>query len=165
MQIIPVTETNLNIYHDLAQCYEAEFSPLTGKKPDTSGMFALDTELGGDVRGFLLEIDNTPAGLAAIAKKESDSYEMCEFYVVPCFRQNGVGMRFAHTIWERHPGRWEVKQIVGADYATAFWRKAITRLGDTLFTEESYDDPYWGAVTRQRFSIVDKKATEGVSYQ
>ncbi len=159
MRIIPVTETNLNVYLNLAQCYEAEFSPLTGKKPDPSGMFELDTELGGDVLGFLLEIDDTPAGLAAIAKTESDRYEMCEFYVVPSFRQNGVGVRFAHTIWERHPGRWEVKQIEGADYATSFWRKTITRFGGTPFIEESYDDPYWGAVTRQRFSIVAKKGT------
>ncbi len=154
MQIIPVTETNLYVYHNLAQCYEAEFSPLTGKKPDASGLFALDTPIGGDVLGYLLYIDDTPAGLAAISQKEDSRFEVCEFYIVPLFRKNATGMRFAHAIWRRHSGRWEIKQIEGADYATAFWRKTIARYNDTPFSEDRYDDPYWGNVTRQRFVIV-----------
>ncbi len=153
MQIIPVTDTNLSVYRNLAQCYEAEFSRLTGKKPDASGMFELDTELGGHVIGFLLEIDRTPAGFAAIVQKEDAHYEVCEFYVVPCFRRDAVGTRFAHMLWERRPGTWEIKQIAGADYATAFWRKAIERFGNTPFSEERYDDPYWGTVTRQQFTV------------
>ncbi len=153
MHIIPITETNLPIYHNLAQCYEAEFSPLTGKKPDASGRFALDTQIEDNVLGYLLYIGDTPAGLAAIACKEENQFEMCEFYVLPLFRKNEAGMRFAHAIWERHRGTWEIKQIAGADYATAFWRKTITRYHDTRFVEECYDDPYWGIVTRQTFSI------------
>ncbi len=153
MQIIPVTDSNLHVYHNLAQCYEAEFSPLTGKKPDSSGLFALDTRIEGNVRGYLLEIDTVPAGLAAIAEKADGDFEMCEFYVVPCFRQNAAGMRFAHAIWRRHGGTWEIKQIGGADYATAFWRKTIRRYNDTPFAEERYDDPYWGNVIRQRFAL------------
>lgn len=153
MHIIPITETNLPIYHNLAQCYEAEFSPLTGKKPDASGRFALDTNIEDNILGYLLYIGDTPAGLAAIACKEENQFEMCEFYVLPLFRKNEAGMRFAHAIWERHRGTWEIKQIAGADYATAFWRKTITRYHDTRFVEVCYDDPYWGIVTRQTFSI------------
>ena len=153
MQIVPVTDVNLNVYLNLAQCYEAEFSPLTGKKPDRSGIFELDTELGENVKGFLLEIDHIPAGLAAIEHKEERGYEVCEFYILPYFRQNAVGMRFAHAIWERHPGKWEIKQIAGADYASEFWRKTIKRFSQTPFIEDHYDDPYWGSVTRQQFTV------------
>ncbi len=153
MQIIPVTETNLSIYHNLAQCYEAEFSSLTGKKPDPSGLFALDTHIGGNILGYLLYLDDTPAGLAAIAQQENKRFEVCEFYVVPLFRKHEAGMRFAHAIWQRHSGTWEIKQIEGADYATAFWRKTIARYNATPFTEERYNDPYWGTVTRQTFTI------------
>ncbi len=115
MHILPVTETNLHIYHNLVQCYEAEFSPITGKKPDASGRFALDTEIGDNVVGYLLYIGETPAGLAAIARKEEDHFEMCEFYVVPYFRKNAIGMQFAHAIWSTCPGEWEIKQIQGAE--------------------------------------------------
>jgi len=153
MQIIPVNETNLAVYHNLVQCYEAEFSPLTGKKPDETGRFELDTELGENVQGYLLEIDRHPAGLAAIACKGEKRYEVCEFYVVPSFRQKAVGMHFAHKIWNEYPGSWEVKQIEGADNAIRFWRTTITRFNNTPFREERYDDPYWGKVTRQQFKI------------
>ncbi|MDD2779946.1 hypothetical protein [Sulfuricurvum sp.] len=149
----PVTETNSHIYHNLVQCYEAEFSPITGKRPNPSGIFELDTHLGNDTIGFLLYIDDIPAGIAAIRCKECHSYEMCEFYVLPCFRKNSIGMQFAHTIWENHPGDWEIKQLHGAEYATKFWRKTIERFNNTAYTEESYNDQYWGVVTRQQFTL------------
>lgn len=153
MKIIPVTETNSPIYHNLIQCYEAEFSPITGKKPNASGLFELDTHLAGDTIGFLLKIDDAPAGIAAIRCKEDHRYEVCEFYVVPYFRKNGIGMEFAHAIWKSYPGEWEIKQIQGAEYATAFWRKTINSFNNTTYTEESYDDPHWGVVTRQQFTL------------
>lgn len=153
MKITPVTETNSHIYHNLVQCYESEFSSLTGKKPNASGIFELDTHLGDDTVGFLLTIDNTPAGIAVICCKEALAYEVCEFYVVPYFRKNGIGMQFAHTIWKNYPGKWEIKQIQGAEFATAFWRKTINSFIDTEYTEECYDDLYWGMVTRQKFTV------------
>jgi len=153
MQIIPVSKTNLNTYYNLAQTYEAEFSPLTQKQPDPSGMYELDTYPGGDILAFLLEIDNTSAGIAAIARKGDQGYEVCEFYIIPSFRKNSIGMQFAHAIWNNHPGSWEIKQLVSAGYATHFWRKTIERYKNTAFTEELYDDPYWGSVIRQQFII------------
>lgn len=152
MIITPITETNSPIYHNLIQSYEAEFSPITGKKPNDSGLFELDTHLGDDTLGFLLLIDNTP-GITAIRCSEAQGYEVCEFYVVPYFRKNGIGMEFAHAIWKSYPREWEIKQIQGAEYATAFWRKTIHSFNETSYTEESYDDPYWGRVTRQKFSV------------
>lgn len=153
MKITPVTDTNSPIYHNLIQCYEAEFSAITGKKPNSSGLFELDTHLGDDTLGFLLIIDDTPSGIAAIRCKESQSYEVCEFYIVPHFRKNGIGMEFAHKIWKTYPGNWEIKQIEGAEYATAFWRKTINSFNKTKYTEERYDDPYWGIVTKQKFTV------------
>lgn len=153
MNIVPISDHNLSIYHNLAQCYEAEFSPLTGKKPDRSGRFELDTQITENVLGYLLYIDETPAGLAAIKCEATCHFEVCEFYIVPYFRNKATGMDFAHTIWKRHSGTWEIKQISGADYATAFWRKAIARYDNTPFQEERYNDPYWGNVTRQTFTI------------
>ena len=66
MEIIPVTTENLAVYDQLAQGYEAEFSAITGKKPDARGVFALDTRIGDDVRGFILSVGGLPAGLIAV---------------------------------------------------------------------------------------------------
>ncbi|MDP1784938.1 MAG: integrase arm-type DNA-binding domain-containing protein [Sulfuricurvum sp.] len=151
MKIIPVTENNLTVYLNLAQCYEAEFSRLTHKKPDAKGLFELDTQLVGEVMGLLLMIDQCPVGIAAIAVTGKKHYEVSEFYIVPSFRHHSRGMKFAHRLWNMFPGEWEIKQIEGAQYASIFWRKTITAFNNTPYQEEHYNDPYWGIVTRQRF--------------
>ncbi len=154
LEIVAVNEANMHLYLNLAQCYEAEFSAITLKKPDADGLFELDTQLGEDVTGLLLMADGLPAAIAAIALKGSGRYEVCEFYVLPSFRKNSTGMRFAHLIWTRYPGAWEIKQIAGAEYATAFWRKSIAAFEQTVYEEDCFQDPYWGIVTRQRFNSV-----------
>jgi predicted acetyltransferase len=153
MLIVKVQAHNEGVYLNLAQGYEAEFSALTQKRPEVDGRFRLDTLLGDGVTGFILEIDAAPAGIAAIAAKPESVYEVCEFYVVPSFRKQGWGTRFAHELWRKRPGSWEVKQILGAGYATVFWRKAIEDFGCLGCSEETFNDPYWGEVTRQRFVV------------
>ena len=162
MEIIPVTTENLAVYDQLAQGYEAEFSAITGKKPDARGVFALDTRIGDDVRGFLLSVGGLPAGLIAVRTKGEGAYEVGEFYVVPSFRKQSRGRHFAHTVWRILPGRWEIKQIAGAEYASEFWRKTIGSFPAAEFREDKYNDPYWGMVTRQTFVIA---AAPGLSPQ
>jgi predicted acetyltransferase len=153
LQIVAATEANRHVYLNLLQCYEAEFSAITLKKPDADGLFELDTQLGEEIKGLLLMVDGRPAAIAAIALKGSARYEVCEFYVVPSFRNSSTGMRFAHLIWTMYPGEWEIKQIAGAEYASRFWRKSITAFEQTAYEEDRFQDPYWGIVTRQRFRV------------
>lgn len=150
MRIVEVDAGNLSTYLNLLQAYEAEFSPLTGKKPGSDGRFALDTHLGGNVHGYLLYLGEVPAGLAAI-ESDGGEHEVREFYVVPLFRGKLTGSRFAHAQWRRLPGRWEVKQIAGASKATAFWRRTVGEFTQGSFAEDRHDDPTWGPVVRQRF--------------
>jgi len=159
MEIIPITTANLAVYLNLAQGYEAEFSAITGKEPDAQGVFELDTKIGDDVRGFVLSVAGVPAGLIAVRLKDGGSYEVAEFYVVPSFRKQAWGQNFAHAVWRAMPGKWEIKQIAGAEYAAEFWRKTIGAFPPTEFQEDRYDDPYWGMVTRQRFVIATPPST------
>ncbi|GHA44994.1 GNAT family N-acetyltransferase [Photobacterium aphoticum] len=153
MNIVTVDESNMQVYLNLSQPYEAEFSVYTKKTPDESGIFAMDTLIGGNVYGFLLYIDNAPAGLAAIAETAPGHYEICDFYVVPVFRQNRMGQQFAHQLFAMMPGEWVSKQIAGADHAVAFWRRTIGAYTDGVFVEDIYPDSYWGPVTRQCFTV------------
>lgn len=146
-----VCEENMHVYLNLAQAYEAEFSRIINKRPDASGVFPLDTELGGDVNGFLLYIDDCPAGMAAIAVEQEYSYEVCEFYVLPVFRQKKAGQRFASQLFDKYLGRWVIKQVEGADHALQFWRKVIDRYTGGCYRESQFDDSQWGRVTCQTF--------------
>jgi predicted acetyltransferase len=154
--MIRVQNETLPIYHHLAQAYEAEFSRLTGKVPDTRGLFPLDTIIGGSVIGYIDMLNDTPIGIAAL-EIHSDFNDLREFYIIPSRRKQDHGKKFAHRIFALHPGAWQIKQIAGADYAVAFWRKTIAAYGVT-YREENYHDHYWGPVTRQLFTIAGFKS-------
>ncbi len=89
VELVTVNSSNLAIYLNLTQAYEAEFSPLTKKHLMMRvSQLRIDTPIEGNVTGYLLYIDGKPAGLAAIANESVDHYEVCDFYVVPVFRQH-----------------------------------------------------------------------------
>ena len=152
MKIKQVDADNQHIYMNLAQAYEAEFSKIMQKQPDENGLFSLDTPLGGDVTGYLLYIDDVPAGHAAIAQLAEGVYEVCDFYVAPFFRKNKAGKKFISSLFSRLRGDWEIKQVQGADHAVRFWREVIGCYTVGNYTEDQYQDEKWGLVTRQRFS-------------
>jgi predicted acetyltransferase len=151
VRVVLVDSAILHVYRNLCQSYEGEFSAITGKKPDQCGMFALDTEIGGCVDGWLLYEGDIPIGFAALRHDRDDAHEVCEFYVVPSRRCVGAGKYFAHTLFAHYTGRWEVKQLPDAVKATRFWRNVIGSFGSRAFEEDIVVDAYWGQVTRQRF--------------
>lgn len=153
MKVERVGQDRLRVYMNLAQAYEAEFSAITKKTPTADGTFELDTPVDDAHRAYIAWVDGVPAGIANIGVAGEGRFEVCEFYVVPVFRGVRCGTEFIHSIWSATPGRWEIKQIAGAGYATRFWRRAIVAYDDTEFEESEYDDPYWGRVTRQTLEI------------
>lgn len=151
MEVREVTAGNAQVYLNLCQAYEAEFSALTGKLPDQDGLFALDTVLGGEVKGFLLVAHGGPVGFAAIRISAHDGCEVCEFYIVPSMRKKCLGKEFAHRLFALYPGKWQVKQLEGARYATCFWLRVIDDFTGSSFEQDVCDDAYWGRVARQCF--------------
>lgn len=154
MKLESVTPENRHLYDRMVQYYECEFSSITLKKPDSEAVFSLDTELGENVLGFISLIDGIPSGLAAVKDHGDHRFEICEFFVVPCFRRQMVGSSMAEAIWEKLQGFWEVKQIQGADGALSFWRRLISGYTRGNYEEDMFVDPVWGKVTRQRFQSV-----------
>lgn len=141
-----------HIYLNLAQAYEAEFSKIVGKAPDENGIFPLDTQLNESTFGFVCYVENVPAGIAAISQNSEYEFEVCEFYIVPYFRKQRLGMQFSHKLFDLFKGQWQIKQIAGADYATQFWQETLRCYQVEQFSEDYFTDPYWGKVTRQKFS-------------
>ena len=155
MDIRPVDASNQHVYMNLAQAYEAEFSKIMQKQPDENGLFPLDTELGGNVVGYLLYIDNIPAGHTAIAHKDNTLFDVCDFYVVPYFRKNKVGKKFITALFAQLGGDWEIKQVQGAEHAVKFWREVVGCYTSGNYREDQFQDAQFGVVTRQCFSHQD----------
>lgn len=137
----------------LLQYYEAEFSSITHKKPNAFGLFALDTALDEEHFVYVARYADIPCGFNIIHAKANDEFEVNEFYVVPVYRRGGLGRALATHVFDLHRGSWEIKQIQGAEQARVFWRKTIQHYTQGEYVEDTFLDPYWGEVTRQRFSF------------
>jgi predicted acetyltransferase len=150
MDIRTVSQDTVQVLLNLMQAYEAEFSAITAKLPQSDGLFSLDTPIDDDHNGWLLYDRGAPVGFA-ITGLHSNRHDISDFYVIPALRGHGLGMRFAHKIFGLHPGLWQVRQISGADSAINFWRKTISIFTHGAFLETTEEDEYWGRVTVQRF--------------
>lgn len=145
-----IDSSNQIVYENLAQCYEAEFSRITEKMPHEDGLFPLDTIPEGAYKGFLCYLDKTPVGFTII-NTDKEIKDIAEFYVIPAMRSKGIGQQMANYSFDRYPGKWQVRQIEGADGATYFWRQVIKDYTNNQYIESKVDDPDYGIVTRQEF--------------
>ncbi|MBT4160865.1 MAG: GNAT family N-acetyltransferase [Gammaproteobacteria bacterium] len=85
---------------------------------------------GKTVVGFVLSREEiNPAGGSVVM-------EIAELYVVPEYRQQGLGRRTAIEIWQQSPGTWRVCVLKDNKVAYKFWRKLILDV-DPCFSEES----------------------------
>ena len=145
-----IDNKNKCVLDNLMQAYEAEFSKITLKKPNAKGLFEVDTILSRVNKGYLLYDKLIPIGFA-IKGSMDNIHDIAEFYIVPSYRNQNLGKKFAHNIFDKYIGKWQVRQIEGAHKAKIFWRKTIDEYTRGKFVEDFIKDDYWGKVTRQSF--------------
>ena len=148
-----VCDSNLSTYLNLAQAYEAEFSPMTKKNPNLKGLYELDMTVGGEVKAYILQNSTNAIGFAAASVPEEGTRDLREFYVVPTMRGKKIGTYLAGQVFAFYPGKWTVKQLEHAIHATSFWHQALTDLG-IPYEETIFMDEYWGRVVMQTFQIL-----------
>lgn len=150
MKFIPITKENQKIFDVFEQDYEAEFSAITKKKPDAEGRFAIEADWNPPNSGVYLFVENKPAGFA-IRGMINNRFDMAEFYILPCYRKLGYGKHLAFHLFETFQGPWQVRQVLAAEGAIAFWRSIINEYTHGNYGEDEITDPHWGQVLRQRF--------------
>jgi predicted acetyltransferase len=154
-KLVRMHPSNASVLANLAQAYEAEFSKITLKMPDPSGLFPLDTLPEAPYVGYLFYQKEIPIGFC-IVDVESAIRDIGEFYIVPAMRGRKLGAQLAFAIFDAYPGEWRVRQIEGADEATRFWRIVIKQYTHNTYDESAVKDEHWGVVTCQRFKSPPK---------
>ena len=87
---------------------------------------------------FLILANGHFAGFVFVRKgseisNDPDVWDMAEFFIVRGSRRLGLGMKVAHEIWKKFPGKWEVRVIDRNQKAKHFWGRAIGEfLGKTI---------------------------------
>src|SRR5512135_1404566 len=93
-RLIPITHENARIFEVFVQDYEAEFSAITKKEPNAEGRFALEAGWKKPNSGFYWFTGETPAGFA-IRTEIDGRADIAEFYILPCYRNTGMGKTLA----------------------------------------------------------------------
>jgi predicted acetyltransferase len=147
------TTQDREILAHLLQAYEAEFSAITQKLPNGNGVFPPDTHIDENHEGYLVfNQERIPVGFC-IKGMMGSIHDVSEFYVIPAMRRQGVGLFLARSVFEMHPGAWQVRQIFGADKARQFWITTLQHYTYGRFSERVAQDPFWGKVYLQEFLV------------
>ena len=73
-------------------------------------------------------------------------HAIAEFTIFPSYRKKHLGMRSVRKIFERYPGRWEIKYGTMNKAAAALWTKAAEPYGPLV-------SPYGGAESVLSFVV------------
>lgn len=136
----------------LLQLYVYDFSEALSLDVEDDGRFRVPHREGRDA--FLIRVDGKIAGFALHAGKSritgaEDVHDVAEFFVLSRYRRTGVGEVAARWLFDRFPGKWEVRQKKENTRAIAFWRRVIDRYTGGRFEEELIADERWdGPVQR-----------------
>lgn len=122
----PILANLLELYsHDFSEFIDIRLGPdgrfgyghlqLYWEEP---GRHPFIVTAGGHLAGFVF------VHRGSSVSGDADVWDMAEFFVVRGWRRLGVGKRAAREIWERFPGRWEVRVMDRNPRAREFWLSA-----------------------------------------
>jgi|694.fasta_scaffold29711_8 predicted acetyltransferase len=146
-----ITESNSHNFDELAQDYEDEFSPTSGKKKNQDGKYSIDVDWRTPNVGYYWKEGSKIVGFSIVESIDGYS-EIVDFYVVPAYRKKMVGKNMAFAVFNKHPGPWRIRQISGSEVATKFWRRVIGEYTNENYSESQIENSPWGLSVCQIFN-------------
>lgn len=153
IELVEITAAHAPVLDALMELYQYDFAEFTDEDVGDDGRFGSDMVeryCGSDPArfGFLLRIDGKWAGLTLLHRgaflvDEPECMDIVEFFVMRKYRRGGAGEALARAVFDRFPGRWEVREIANNLPAQAFWRASIGRYTGGRFEERTWDDEKW----------------------
>ncbi len=146
-----IDESNSHVFDELVQDYEDEFSSITGKKKNLDGKYSIDVDWRIPNIGYYWKENSKIVGFSIVESIDGYS-EIVDFYVIPTYRKKMVGKNMAFAVFDKHPGPWRLRQILGSELATKFWRRVIGEYTNENYIELQIDNPPWGVSICQKFN-------------
>jgi predicted acetyltransferase len=134
LEIIPALQEQEPILANLLELYAHDFSEIVDLKLGAEGRFGYKRLplywQEPERHPFLIRVDGHLAGFVFVRRGSEISndtavWDMAEFFIVRGYRRLGVGTQAAHEVWQKFPGRWEVRVIDRNQKAMKFWERAI----------------------------------------
>ncbi len=154
IELIETTPAHKPVLAALLELYQYDFTEYTDEDVSEDGRFGatdlVDRYSGGDElrHGFLLKIGGNWAGLTLLHRgafllEDTEMMDVVEFFVMRKYRRHRAGEAMARAVFDRFPGRWEVRVHVANLPAQAFWRGIIGRYTGDRFEERAFDEERW----------------------
>ncbi|WP_269532932.1 GNAT family N-acetyltransferase [Chitinimonas sp. BJYL2] len=137
--------------------YSHDFSEITTLSFKESGYFLTEAQFDeyfiNVFATLIIRVDGKPAGFAIIDNKSqldgaSDVHDVLQFFILRGMRKRGIGKLAARAVFDRYPGKWEVRQIDENAAAQVFWRRAISEYTGGNFAERRWEDEDGGGVVQ-----------------
>jgi predicted acetyltransferase len=150
--LVPATSGDATLLRNLLQLYCYDFAEFVGGEVGADGLFhvpSLDAYWQDAWRHpFVIRVGENVAGFALVHQKsritgDESTWDMAEFFVMRQHRRRGVGAEMAKALFDRYPGRWEVRERRENERAITFWRSVIAAYTGGRFEETVYDDDRW----------------------
>lgn len=156
-EVILAAQDEAHVFANLWPLYLYDISEFNAdlNLPNAHGLFEEETlraydyaaplriwwEKPGLLFPFLIRVDGHAAGFALVGASPGHAPQGRDFYVhelflMRPFRGRGVGEAAVTKVFERLPGRWELRTQPSNGRARAFWRKALDRYTSGQVTEE-----------------------------
>jgi predicted acetyltransferase len=133
--VIPASSEQELILANLLELYAHDFSKFIALKLDENGRFGYK-QLSSYWKEpnrypFLIMVNGHWAGFVFVCRGSEISgdeniWDVAEFFIVRGYRRLGIGRMVAHEVWNKFPGRWEVRVIDRNQKAKDFWGRAIS---------------------------------------
>jgi predicted acetyltransferase len=134
VEIARASKEQAPILANLLELYAHDFSEFHELELDAEGRFGYEQLplywKERDRHPFLVKVDDKLAGFVLIRKgsqvsNDENVRDVAEFFIVRRYRRLGIGMKAAHDVWRRFPGKWEVRVMERNGNAKEFWGRAI----------------------------------------
>jgi len=145
VKLIPVSQDEEAILHNLMQYYIYEFSKYLPKikleqngsyKPFKLDQYWTDTNF----HAFFIKLEEEYIGFALVKNETKTSpNSINEFFIIQKYNGKGYGKIVATKLFNMFPGKWRITQIEKNYPAQAFWRSIISNYTNGHF-KESYDE-------------------------
>ncbi|HKV40796.1 MAG TPA: GNAT family N-acetyltransferase [Blastocatellia bacterium] len=134
VEVVPAGLDQQPVLANLTELYAHDFSEISELHLNSDGRFGYPSLplywQESSRHPFLVKVDDTLAGFVFVKKGSEVSgdenvWDVAEFFIVRGFRRLGIGMRVAHEVWRKFPGRWEVRVTQRNQAGLAFWSRAV----------------------------------------
>lgn len=161
MELLPVEKQDKEILRNLLEKYNYEFSRYDGRDVNSLGLYDysyLDHYWTEKNRwAFFMKVDGKLAGFAMVndypeSQDEETDYTMAEFFVMYKYRRCGVGGWACRALFEKFPGRWQLRRHPNNIGSVHFWDKIVAECSGGNFRlmrshpAADYDDGTLGDV-------------------